>query len=158
MRVISYEDRRGQAPRVRSVENNSEGFRQCGKRKADRRDKDLANSRVMNRLSQHNLSGMYLTWAAHSSPLRLALQRSQHHYKEKLVAKKTFLSHDQRFMTTSLGYCGIVYHVRKYVLDLCSVQNEPRLRSLVSTRPFGGPFSFVDHVGDYYHVGLLHRY
>ena len=22
----------------------------------------------------------------------------------------------------------------------------------------GGPFSLVDHVGDYYHVGLLHRH
>ena len=51
MRVISYVDRKGQSPRIRSVENNSEGFPRSGKKKAGRRDKDLANGRVLHRLS-----------------------------------------------------------------------------------------------------------
>ena len=53
MRVISYVDMRGQAPRVRSAENNSEGFPATRKErgKVVRRDKDLANGRVMHRLS-----------------------------------------------------------------------------------------------------------
>jgi len=46
MRVITYVDRRGQAPRVRSVEYNSEDF-PAMRKEAGRRDKDLANGRVM---------------------------------------------------------------------------------------------------------------
>ena len=51
MRVISYVDRRGQTPRIQSVEMTVKAFRQRGKKKAGRRDKDLANGRVTYMLS-----------------------------------------------------------------------------------------------------------
>ena len=59
--VIGYVDRRGQDRLLEYVRAKimATAFRRHRKRKAGWRDKCLASVRVMNRLTQHNLKGMY---------------------------------------------------------------------------------------------------